>query len=88
MDMKKLMSEGAIWPSLAIFAGMRSPLMGLRIRLICHRCHCFEESILYSDAKRFSKHCGKGGNPPVHGVLGKIDFSTPSNPLIKVLVDV
>jgi hypothetical protein len=73
MDMNKLMSEGAIWPSLAISAGMRSPLVGLGIRLNCHPCHFFEESILHSDAKRFSKLCGKGGKT-AHGVQRTKNF--------------
>jgi hypothetical protein len=38
--------------------------------------------------KEFSEFNGKGGNPTVHGVLGKIKFPGLSDPLIKVLTNV
>ncbi len=83
-----MLPQVAIWPSLATTAGMGFTLIARGIYLVCHPCHCFEEKILNSDAKRISTLCGKGGNPPVHGVLGKLDFPTPSDPFIKVLADV
>ena len=78
----------ASWPALAVSDGIGLSFIKPRLHLICHPCHYYEESFLNSNTKRFSKLNGKGGNPPVQGVLGKIDFSTPSDPLIKVLADV
>ena len=61
MDMTKLLPQVAIWPSLATTAGRSFTLIARGIYLVCHPCHCFEDSILNSDAKRFSELCGKGG---------------------------
>ena len=88
MDMTKLQPQMEVWPSLASTVAMSFTLIAFGIDWICHPCHSSEESILQSTSKRFTKLSGRGGNPPVHGVLGKIDFSNPSDPLIKVLTNV
>ena len=88
MDITKLRPQMAIWPSLASSAGMSFTLIAFGIDWICHPCHCFEEDIFGSNSKRFPKLGGKGGNLPVHGVLGKIFFSGPSDPRIRVLANV
>lgn len=88
MGMSKLMIDVASWPALASSDGMRFPFIEPGFHLICHPCHLFQERVLKSDTKEFSEFNGKGGNPPVHGVLRKINFSTASDPLIKVLADV
>jgi hypothetical protein len=87
MDMTKLQPQMAIRPLLASSAGMIFTLIALGIHWICRPCHCFEESILQSKFKRFSKLSGKGGNLPVHGVLGKIGYLSLSYTLIPVFTD-
>ena len=88
MDMNKQMLEMASWPVLAISDGTRFSFIASGFHLICHPCHLFQESVLNSNTKEFSEFNGKGGNPTVHGVFGKIKFSGPSAPLIKVLTNV
>jgi|GEM_PF-2044375 hypothetical protein len=87
MDMTKRQPQMAIWPSLASTAGVGFTLIAFGIFWICHPCRRFEENKLNSYLKRFIKLSGKRGNSPVQGVLGKIDSSKPSDPLIRVLVN-
>ncbi len=88
MVINKLMLEMAIWPALVVSDGTPFSLMATRILVICRPCHPFQESVSKSNTKEFPETNGKGGNPPVHGVLRKINFSAPSDPLITVLADV
>ncbi len=86
--MNKLMADVTSWPALATADGTRFSFIALGFRLICHPCRLYQESVLKSNTKELSKFNGKGGNPPVHGVLGKIKFPGTSAPLIKVLTNV
>lgn len=78
----------ANWPALAASDGKRFSFIALGFRLVCHPCHLFQESVMKSNANELSEFNGKGGIPTVHGVLGKIKFPSPSDPLIKVLTNV
>ena len=88
MGMNKLMVDVASWPALAASDGKRFSFIALGFRLVCHPCHLFQESVMKSNANELSEFNGKGGIPTVHGVLGKIKFPYPSDPLIKVLTNV
>jgi hypothetical protein len=86
--MNKLMVDVASWPALAASDGKLFSFIALGFRLVCHPCHLFQESVMKSNANELSEFNGKGGIPTVHGVLGKIKFPCPSDPLIKVLTNV
>jgi hypothetical protein len=60
MDMTKMLPQVAIWPSLATTAGMGFTLIARGIYLVCHPCHCFEESILNSECKKIFKTLWQG----------------------------
>ena len=87
MGMNKLRVNVASWPALATSDGTLFSFIALEFRLIYHPCHLFQESVLKSNTNELSDFNGKGGNPTVHGVLGKIKFPYPSGPLIKVLTN-
>jgi hypothetical protein len=69
MELSKRMSQVASLPALAISVGMRSALIVQGNFLICHPCHCFEESILNSHAKRVCISVARVATHPFTGYL-------------------